>query len=289
MASAEQNNTATEQIVDAIQEVATGTERQSKMVEESNHIVKAMSSEMEKMSAHSETVRDTTVRAVSIVSNGNQTIGLTAKQMANIHETINELSGVIEDLRKRSIDINQIIDVISGIADQTNLLALNAAIEAARAGENGKGFAVVADEVRKLAEQSSRSTETIRGLISSIQIDTNQAVQSMEKGTDEIEKGMDLVKSAGTAFDEIKQFIDNVNMEIQTISNSIKESSAGTDQVVNAVYSIEEIAIRTTADSQNVTAATEEQLASMQEITASASSLSYMAEDLKELIKKFKI
>lgn len=289
LASTEQNNTATEQIVDAIQEVATGTERQSKMVEESHHIVTSMSGEMEKMLSHSQAVRDTSMDAVSIVNTGNQAIQLTSEQMTNIHKTISRLSGVIEDLRKRSIDINQIIDVISGIAGQTNLLALNAAIEAARAGENGKGFAVVADEVRKLAEQSSRSTETIRQLISSIQIDTNQAVESMEKGTAEIEKGMDLAQSAGEAFHEIKQFIDHVNTEIQTISVSIKETSAGTEQVVGVVHGIEEIAVKTTADSQNVSAATEEQLASMQEIAASASSLSYMAEELQELIGQFKI
>ncbi|WNS75236.1 methyl-accepting chemotaxis protein [Bacillus sp. DTU_2020_1000418_1_SI_GHA_SEK_038] len=289
MASAEQNNTATEQIVDAIQEVASGTERQSKMVEDSHHIVMAMSAEMEGMLNHSQAVRETSMDAVGIVNNGNQAIQLTSQQMTNIHKTISRLSVVIEDLRKRSIDINQIIDVISGIADQTNLLALNAAIEAARAGENGKGFAVVADEVRKLAEQSSRSTETIRQLISSIQIDTNHAVESMEKGTTEIEKGMDLAQSAGEAFHEIKQFIDHVNNEIQTISVSIKETSAGTEQVVGVVHGIEEIAVKTTADSQNVSAATEEQLASMQEITASASSLSYMAEELQEIIKQFKI
>ncbi|MEH7389834.1 methyl-accepting chemotaxis protein [Bacillus sp. JJ1474] len=289
LASSEQNNNATEQIVDAIQEVASGTERQSKMVEESHHIVTAMSGEMERMLSHSQAVRDTSMDAVNIVNNGNQAIQLTSEQMTNIHKTISRLSVVIEDLRKRSIDINQIIDVISGIADQTNLLALNAAIEAARAGENGKGFAVVADEVRKLAEQSSRSTETIRQLISSIQIDTNQAVESMEKGTTEIEKGMDLAQSAGEAFHEIKEFIDHVSAEIQTISVSIKETSAGTEQVVGVVHGIEEIAVKTTADSQNVSAATEEQLASMQEIAASASSLSYMAEELQEIINQFKI
>jgi methyl-accepting chemotaxis protein len=43
------------------------------------------------------------------------------------------------------------------------------------------------------------------------------------------------------------------------------------------------------AESQEVSAATEEQLASMQEIAASAASLSYMAEELQESVRKFKI
>ncbi|KAB2336833.1 methyl-accepting chemotaxis protein [Cytobacillus depressus] len=289
MASAEQNNMATEQIVEAIQEVASGTEKQSSMVEESNGIVKNMAKEMEVMIGHSQTVRHTSLEAAASISNGNDAIQLTTQQMSSIHQTIAKLGTVVEDLRKRSIDINQIIDVISGIADQTNLLALNAAIEAARAGEHGRGFAVVADEVRKLAEQSSKSTETIRELISSIQIDTSDAVESMNKGSVEIEKGMELVQSAGGAFREIKQFIDEVNAEIQVMSASINEASAGTEQVVGIVKGIENIALKTTSDSQNVSGATEEQLASMEEITASASSLAYMAEELKGVIGKFKM
>ncbi|WP_375141588.1 methyl-accepting chemotaxis protein [Bacillus sp. EB600] len=280
---------ATEQIANSIQEVAAGTERQTTMVKETNSIIREMSLGMERVREHSGTVANESLEAASIVSNGNEAIQLSTNQMENIQDTIQNLGNVIHTLGERSKEINQIIDVISDIASQTNLLALNAAIEAARAGEHGKGFAVVADEVRKLAEQSSKSTETIRHLISSIQTDTNQAVSSMDKGKTEFAKGMDLVKSAGEAFQKIDQFVNHTNVEFQEVSASIKEAVAGAEHVVEIATEIEEITSKATGETQDVSAATEEQLASMQEIAASAATLAEMAEELQDAVKKFKI
>ena len=287
MASSEQSNTATEQIVDAIQSVAAGTEKQSIMVKDSNSTIRGMAEQMEEIHKQSQSVRDTSLNAASIVESGNDALQLSTTQMKNIHDTISDLGKVIKTLEERSININQIIDVISDIAEQTNLLALNAAIEAARAGENGKGFAVVADEVRKLAEQSGKATEDIRQLISIIQLDTNLAVNSMDKGTSEVGKGLDFVKDAGEALMQIIHFIEHTTTEFQKVSQSINNITEEVKQVVDNVNGIEEITVKTTGETQDVSAATEEQLASMQQIAASAASLSSMAEDLQDIIKKF--
>ncbi len=289
MASSEQNNLATEQIANSIQEVAAGTDRQTAMMGEGHRIVSDMSSEMEEILQHANVVANESLEAAGIVTNGNQAIQLSTSQMDNIHHTVNSLGTVIQTLGERSKEINQIIDVISDIASQTNLLALNAAIEAARAGEHGKGFAVVADEVRKLAEQSSKSTENIKALISSIQSDTSQAVTSMDKGKKEVAKGLDLVKSAGDAFLQMDQFVARVTDEFQQVTASIKEAAAGAEHVVEIVKNIEEINSQTTSGTQDVSAATEEQMASMEEIAASASTLAKMAEELQDSVKKFTI
>jgi methyl-accepting chemotaxis protein len=289
MASSEQNNKATEQVADSIQEVASGTESQTTKLRESNEIVRNMAHDIQQIKLNTQNVAHTSSEASNVVLNGEQAIQLSITQMNNINVNVQSLGQVIHSLGERSQEISQIANVISDIAAQTNLLALNAAIEAARAGEHGKGFAVVADEVRKLAEQSSKSTESIRQLITTIQAETENAVLSMDKGTKEVEKGIEVVHDAGTSFQQIQYFVDTVSSQIQEISASIQQMAQGTEKVVETVSEIEEIAIETTSQSQDVSAATEEQLASMEEIAASAASLANMAEELQDSIKKFRI
>jgi methyl-accepting chemotaxis protein len=289
MASSEQNNLATEQVAHSIQEVASGTEMQTSKLREGNQIIRGMAQGIQQIQANSQNVANTSSETAAIVQTGEQAIRLSITQMNNINGTVKNLGEVIHTLGERSKEISQIADVISAIAGQTNLLALNAAIEAARAGEHGKGFAVVADEVRKLAEQSSQSTETIRQLIASIQSDTKHAVDSMEKGTKEVEKGIEVVHHAGSSFNQIQQFVETVSTQIQEITASIEEMAHGAEQVVETVSVIEEVAIKSAEQSQEVSAATEEQLASMQEIAASATSLANMAEELQDSINRFKL
>jgi methyl-accepting chemotaxis protein len=114
---------------------------------------------------------------------GGEIVSSSIQGMESVSNRMQESSGRIQSLGQRSQEIGDIIGVIEDIAEQTNLLALNAAIEAARAGEQGRGFAVVADEVRKLAERTGKATKEITTVVESVQQGTNEAVHSMEAGT----------------------------------------------------------------------------------------------------------
>src|SRR5690625_3228024 len=118
------------------------------------------------------------------------------------------ITRMISPICDSSAQIGEIIRVIGDIADQTNLLALNAAIEAARAGDQGRGFAVVADEVRKLAERTTSATKEIADMITRIQHNTNDVVDSMRRGDTEVEKGLRIAAEAGTALADMVTSID---------------------------------------------------------------------------------
>ncbi|MBP2293382.1 methyl-accepting chemotaxis protein [Azospirillum rugosum] len=91
-----------------------------------------------------------------------------------------QAQGRVRALTESGQRINEVIDLIQGIASQTNLLALNATIEAARAGEAGKGFAVVANEVKQLASQTAQATDEIRGQVGAMQDTIGGAVSAIQ-------------------------------------------------------------------------------------------------------------
>ncbi|USG65510.1 methyl-accepting chemotaxis protein [Brevibacillus ruminantium] len=286
-ANAEETSKATEQIASSIQEVAYGAEQQVHSVSESVGTIDAVSKGIQQIASNAEHAADTANSASQIAANGNDVIQTVMHQMQLIHATVNDIASIIKRLGESSQEIGQIVQVITAIAQQTNLLSLNAAIEAARAGEHGRGFAVVADEVRKLAEESAKSAQQIEQLITAIQAESNQAVHSMEKGTREVALGIDVVNEAGKSFVQIRDSVSQVATQIHEVQAYSLQMTKDTEQVVHLVGQISKVAENAADGTQNVSAATEEQLAAVQQVTSSAESLAKVAEDLQDQVRKF--
>lgn len=121
-------------------------------------------------------------------------------------EVVHNAAQAMDEIRKLSEHVSQIILVIDDISFQTNLLALNAGVEAARAGETGKGFAVVASEVRALALRTSDASNEIKQLIAG--------------SSAEVERGVELVGKVGDAQGRILSRIQTVSDAIGDIANT---------------------------------------------------------------------
>ena len=188
---------------------------------------------------------------------------------------VNKSAETVKELGKSSDQIGEIIGVIDDIADQTNLLALNAAIEAARAGEQGRGFAVVADEVRKLAERTTKATKEIAGMIKKIQADTTGAVQSMEEGTQEVERGIELADKAGMSLKEIVGVSQKVTDMVTQIAAASEEQSSASEQISKNVEGISKVTGETAQGTQQIARAAED--------------LNRLTENLQKLIGQFKL
>ncbi|OXM14811.1 methyl-accepting chemotaxis protein [Paenibacillus herberti] len=288
-ANAEHTSKATEHIAMSIQEVADGSDQQVNNVEESVRSIHQVAQGVQQISNNAQSVANSALNASESAEMGNRKLQSVMLQMQSIQHTVNTINGTVKQLGQRSSAIDNIVQVISGIAAQTNLLALNAAIEAARAGEQGRGFAVVAGEVRKLSEQSAQSTQQIAKLLASIQSETAIAIDSIEAGTREVAIGMDVVNQAGAAFTEILDSVQQVATQIQEVTTYSLQMNSNTEHAVEQVNVITEIAGRSAEGTQNVSAATEEQLAAMEQVSASATSLAEMAEDLQSYLRQYKV
>jgi methyl-accepting chemotaxis protein len=159
---------------------------------------------------------------------------------------------VISNLGSRIDAIGQILNVIDEVAEQTNLLALNAAIIAAQAGEHGKGFAVVADEIKDLAERAGASTKEIADLIKTIQSESRNAIQAVERGAQNVDRGVQVSNEAERALKKILESSQKSTNMVRAIARATVEQAKGSKQVTDAIGRIAETV-------QQIAAATAEQ------------------------------
>lgn len=287
-ASTEENNMAVQEIASSIEGLNEGAQSQEASVQKCLHIVNEMGSSLEGITGAAKHVTSASESMEQHSLEGNEVISQIVKQMNLIQSAVQDLSSIIYSLENRSKQISDIVTVITGISNQTNLLALNASIEASRAGEAGRGFAVVADEVRKLAEQTEASAKDIAKLIGETQAETEEAVVSMQKGSKEVESGIELVHSSGEFFNKILKSAQSVTSQVKAVSGTssdVLQKSQGIVQVVNHLSQI----AKTYAESSNhVEESMKEQEMTVQEIAELATSLSWLAQELQELIGEFK-
>ncbi len=288
-ASADQTMNSVEQITITMQEIAVGSDTQVEKMQKTAEYIKQFNQRINHINQNAQEAASAAMQTTGVAQQGVTVIDGAINQMNLIGNSMERSVEVVTKLNERSEKINEIVTLITSVAEQTNLLALNAAIEAARAGEHGKGFAVVANEVRKLAEQSGSAAQSIMTMIQEIKNDTIMAVNSMVEGNKEVKEGIEVVKTASDAFNEILSAINNVAQTSEGTLSAANEMDQYVNQVVVAIEEMQQLIELSAGHTQTIAAASEEQNASMEEIGSSAEGLSHMAEELREVVNKFKL
>ena len=288
-AGAHQSAEASTNVAETITKIAEGMQNQNNSIDEAKKEVDAVFTEMQAMTDNTKLMADTSNDTAIAAKTGEQLMNNAMQKMEHIESSVMSSADTVRILGENSKEIGAIVETIVAIADQTNLLALNAAIEAARAGEAGKGFTVVAEEVRKLAAESQTSAEKIKEKISSIQVDTNQAVIAMQEGTVEVQAGTEAINEVGRQFKDIMQKVSDIKTQIDAFHAASSRITNGAERIVGAVDSIDEVSRETASHTETISAAAEQQSASSAEIASSSDSLAKMASELQNATNKFKL
>ncbi|MCI3945194.1 chemotaxis protein [Pseudomonas syringae] len=278
----QQISRASNQLALAVQQISGASEQLSGAIQEQSNSASMMAATIEELTVSIHHVSENADEAHQIASrSGEQSkegalvIENTLSSMNGIAKTVQHSSAQVADLGQHSEHISSIISVIQGIADQTNLLALNAAIEAARAGEQGRGFAVVADEVRLLAQNTGKSTKEIAGMIEKIQAGVRETVESMRSGVIEVNSGVEMASTAGSAIVEIRDSSNKVLQVVDQISFALREQTVASQDVARSVERSAQMA--------------EQNNMSVQELLKTSGGLNALASSLQLEVSKFQL
>lgn len=247
-ASASETSASMTQITSSITHIASHTTQLTQQTHKTVEYLQDAVSTLEQVGQHTEISKQLTGQTIDDARSGEQAVEQVMHSMETMQQTMTSAVKNITRFAERSQDIDTILEVIRNITEQSSLLALNASIIAAQAGVHGRGFAVVADEIRDLAEGVKGSTTDIAGIVSTLQQETRQVVETIHAEAQNVEQGLtrtqqaretlqkiiSSAESSSTVVTDIAESVNNLINASQNVFQAMEQVNVMTDDITTA-------------------------------------------------------
>ncbi|MBW1741254.1 MAG: methyl-accepting chemotaxis protein [Deltaproteobacteria bacterium] len=292
-------NSFLEKLGEDIRQIATASDQLSQASSNLSGISSQMSSGADDVSSRSNTVaaaaEEMSANMTSVAAAAEQAatnVGMVAAAAEEMTATINEIaqnsekarsvtgeavsqaksaSDRVDELGRAAEEIDKVTETINEISEQTNL-----------AGEAGKGFAVVANEIKELARQTATATEEIKKEIEGIQGSTADTVTEIGQISQVINEVNEIVSTIAAAVEE-------QSVTTKEIANNVAQASSGIQEVNEKVAQSSTVSGEIAKDISGVNQAAGDMSNSSSQVNLSAEDLSKLAQQLKEMVGKFKV
>lgn len=288
-AAAEQLHATTESLTQTSQRLATDLSGQRGLADNARGESAKAADQAESLRVRAELMQVDASRLVSAAERGRERVARASATLRAVGEEVRATASTVAGLSGMSERIGVFAQTIARIARQTHLLALNAAIEAARAEEHGEGFAVVADEVRALAAEAGKSAREVAELVSDLRTGIDAAGRAMQSGEAKVRDIGAVSAEADSALQELHQ---GVQLMGDLVNATADVSRSQAERLAALAQSLQQVASISTASSESANstaAATQAQITSMGELTATSQQLAQLAERLRSGMARFSV
>jgi len=288
-ASAEELHATSESVTHTAQRLAGDLGRQRETAETARGESAKAAQQAESLRVRAELMQADAARLVAAAERGRERVARASQTLRAVGEEVRATASTVAGLSGMSERIGVFAQTIARIARQTHLLALNAAIEAARAEQHGEGFAVVADEVRALAAEAGKSAREVAELVSDLHAGIDAAARAMQSGEAKVRDIGAVAAEADGALQELHQGIELVG---DLVNATAEVSRSQALRLADLAQSLEQVAAISSASSQSAdgaAAATQAEITSMGDLTATSQQLAQLAERLRASIARFSV
>jgi methyl-accepting chemotaxis protein len=286
--ASEEMHASSEDIAETAREIAHGAEEQASQVARTAEITGNLSLSVERVANRAGKVSDAATSATRRATAGAEDARNASASIGELAERTASVALAVEGFRRKAGRIGKIVTSISSISHQTHLLAINAAIEAVRAGEHGKGFAVVAEEVSLLADNVRDFAEQISGISEEITLGSGEVFEGIRDSLRSAEEVRRMVERTAVSFDGLLGAVRGTAEQAGRITDLAAEQRIAAEDVARALETISQIAARNAAGTEQASASSQDQKASMQEMARSTRRLAGTADHLRDLISIFR-
>ena len=288
-ASAEELHATSETVTHTAQQLARDLAQQRELAEGARGESAKAADQAESLRVRAELMQVDAARLVAAAQRGRERVARASQTLRAVGDEVRATASTVAGLSGMSERIGGFAQTIARIARQTHLLALNAAIEAARAEEHGEGFAVVADEVRSLAGEAGKSAREVAELVSELRAGIDAAARAMQSGEAKVRDIGAVAAEADAALQELHQGIELVGDLVNATAEVSRGQAQGLAELAQSLQQVAAISSGSSQSADGAAAATQAQITSMGDLTATSQQLAQLAERLRASIARFSV
>lgn len=111
----------------------------------------------------------------------------------------------------------------------------------------------------------------------------------MEDAKSKVMDGIMAVDTTGRSFSRIRRAVKGAAEKIEAMNEAVRTLTAEADSMEQAIGEISGITEAAAGNTETISAAAQQQLASVEEIASSTADLSRQADELQQLVGRFKL